>query len=142
LMRLIPFLGYHHVLMMFLAIAILILSILLAGCTSHTLTNVYLLSISYLNASTSSADPAQVNSNISNTFSNLTGAGTANNNFLEVRAGYMGICISHDAGKWLCSSGATTLANSLRTHTTSTSFPNSSGDPLNLIWIAGNSGTK
>ncbi|TVY27973.1 hypothetical protein LHYA1_G003510 [Lachnellula hyalina] len=92
------------------------MTILLAGCTSsNSLTNVYLLSVSYLNTTTLTADPAQVNSNISNTFSGLTGAGI-----------------------WLCSSSATTLANLLKSQTVGASlFEGSVGDPLNLIWIAG-----
>ncbi|TVY82200.1 hypothetical protein LSUE1_G007803, partial [Lachnellula suecica] len=138
---LIPFLGYHHVLMILLSVAIIVLSILLAGCTSsNSLTNVYLLSVSYLNATTPlpKVDAAQVNSNISNIFADITGAGTRNVTSLEVRAGYMGMCISQTTGIWLCSSSATTLANLLKSQTASAASVQGGGeDPLNLIWIAG-----
>ncbi|KAL3421141.1 hypothetical protein PVAG01_07586 [Phlyctema vagabunda] len=130
--RLIPFIGYHHVLMMLLAVVIIVFSIILAGCTSsNSLTNVYLLSISYLNSTTApEPNPAQVNTNASTTFSNLTNAN--NGTHLEVRAGYMGLCISQNVGVWLCSGSATALANLVKAQGVAVS----GGDPLNLIWIA------
>lgn len=50
----------------------------------------------------------------------------------------MSLCISQSTGMWLCSSSATTLANILKSQATATSLvEGDSGDPLNLIWIAG-----
>ena len=51
---------------------------------------------------------------------------------LEVRVGYMGLCIKETSGLWVCSKSANALANTIR-ETKSTA-----GDPLNLIWLANN----
>lgn len=118
-------------------VVIILFSIILAGCTSTSLTNVYLLSLSYLNATDhSKTDYAQVNANTSTLFRNLTGASDGLR--LEVRAGYMGLCISQVAGTWLCSSSTTSLANLLKTQSNILGGGGvGQGDPLNLIWIAG-----
>ncbi|PMD51401.1 uncharacterized protein K444DRAFT_601714 [Hyaloscypha bicolor E] len=122
------FLGYHHVMMMVLTVSIVLSSILLAGCSSSNMNNVYLLSLSY--ASTPShQDAVQVNPSISTTFANLTTPAPA----LEVRVGYMGFCMPDSTGDWICSRHAKSLAKTINnTHTSS------SGDPLNLLWIANN----
>lgn len=90
--------------------------------------NVYLLSLSY--ASTPShQDAVQVNPSISTTFANLTTPAPA----LQVRVGYMGFCMPDSTGDWICSRHAKSLAKTINnTHTSS------SGDPLNLLWIANN----
>ena len=108
-------------------------AIVLAGCTSTSLADVYLLSLSYANSSNpSKVDPAQVNANASSVFSNLTAADSGT--FLEVRVGYMGLCISQTVGMWLYSGSATSLANLLKTQRSGGEV--GQGDPLNLIWIA------
>jgi hypothetical protein len=113
-------------------------AILLAGCTSSGLSNVYLLSLSYQNASTppTHIDTSQVNPDISRSFASLAGAG--NNTYLEVRAGYMGMCISQASGIWTCSSSADVLANIVKGAASSggSTAEGKSVDPLNLIWIA------
>jgi len=111
-------------------------AIVLAGCTSTSLADVYLLSLSYTNSSNlSKVDPAQINANASSVFRNLTVAD--NGTFLEVRVGYMGLCISQTVGAWLCSGSATSLANLLKTQSSVLSGGEvGQGDPLNLIWIA------
>jgi len=135
-MRFIPFLGYHHVLMILMAIVIIVFSIVLSGCTaSNGLANIYLLSISYLNTTgpVAANSPAQVTGNISSTFIEL--AGTRNGTHLEVRAGYMGMCISQSIrGLWICSSSATTLVDLLKSQNSDSS--NIGHDPLKLIWMA------
>lgn len=103
-------------------------AILLAGCSTSGLSNVYLLSLSYVNNISSPAqiDQTQVNPNISAVFANLVGANTSAS--LEVRAGYFGLCMKQSAG-WVCDPSAETLANIIK---------DANGDPLNLIWLAKN----
>ncbi|KAH8805284.1 Ca2+ regulator and membrane fusion protein Fig1-domain-containing protein [Xylogone sp. PMI_703] len=124
--RFIPFLGYHHVLMILALIGTILLSILIAGCTSNGLKNVYLLSFQYADKthSPTKPDPVQVNPNISSTFSDIVKAGAAS---LEIRVGYLGLCMSQEAGEWVCSSSAHSLARLLKPE----------DDPLNLVWTAG-----
>jgi hypothetical protein len=105
-------------------------AIVVAGCTSHGLADVYLLSMSYVNSTTLAAIatyPEQVNTNISAVFGNI-----AKISSLEVRAGYLGLCMRQNPGKWECSSSAAFLAGIVELSSAST------GDPLNLIWIASN----
>lgn len=52
---------------------------------------------------------------------------------LEVRAGYMGLCVLLNHGDWICSTSATSLANILKLSSSST---NGTRDPLNLVYIA------
>jgi len=108
----------------------MIAAILLAGCTNTGLSNVYLLSLSYKENHPGSAKnrPLQVNPGISQVFTDLVNATTS----LEVRAGYMGMCMRESMGLWACSTNANTLANSIR------ELKGTAGDPLNLIWIANN----
>ncbi|KAH8595313.1 Ca2+ regulator and membrane fusion protein Fig1-domain-containing protein [Bisporella sp. PMI_857] len=111
----VPFIGYHHVLMICLVIGITTFSIVLAGCTSTSLSNVYLLSLSYIdNAQRPDPDP------------------------IQVRVGYMGLCISQNAGNWVCSNSGAALARLFKIaqeRGNEESFIG--GDPLNLIWMAG-----
>ncbi|KAF3387323.1 hypothetical protein F1880_001416 [Penicillium rolfsii] len=132
--------GYHHILMVFTIIAITLLSVLLAGCTSsNSLSNVYLLSLQYKATSSPIATvPGQVSTAISQAVHNLSQSGNSTN--LEVRVGYMGLCVTQrDTGR-ICSSSARVLANLIRAekvfikneNVTSEMTP----DPLNLIMIA------
>jgi hypothetical protein len=88
--------------------------------------NVYLLSLNYQNITQKSPDPAQINTNISETFANLTKDITTS---FEVRVGYIGLCVSASAGVWVCSGSVRGLADLVRGRDIE--------DPLNLIWIAG-----
>ncbi|KAL2063544.1 hypothetical protein VTL71DRAFT_5349 [Oculimacula yallundae] len=127
---LMSFLGYHHVLMVFLSIAIITTSIVVAGCTTPSLANVYLLSLRYLNSSTSttsSTHPEQLNPNISATFHNIS-----DHPSLEVRAGYLGLCVRQNSEKWHCSRSAPSLVEIVELSR------GSKDDPLNLLWIASN----
>ncbi|KAF4979513.1 hypothetical protein FZEAL_4281 [Fusarium zealandicum] len=120
--RFIPFLGYHHVLMILIAIAIILLSLLLAGCSSSSplIPDIFLLSI-YYQSYTAVPDTAQVDYNLHTAIENIAGDAR-----LQARVGYFGICINPDGGSWLCSNNATALAKEVDTDQ----------DPLNLIWLA------
>ncbi|KAJ5557220.1 Ca2+ regulator and membrane fusion protein Fig1-domain-containing protein [Penicillium frequentans] len=143
--RFVPMIGYHHVLMMVSMSAIILLSILLAGCTtSDSLSNVYLLSLRYTNNSEAATKPAQVSTMIQSAVYNVSQ--TNSGSTFEVRAGYMGLCISQgDVGR-VCSSNAKILANIVKAEKTSSATGNltteSSPDPLNLIMIAEEFRTK
>ncbi|KAL3426242.1 hypothetical protein PVAG01_03033 [Phlyctema vagabunda] len=121
-LRLIPFLGYHHVLMILIAIAIIVLSLLLAGCSSSSplIPDIFLLSL-YYEQYTPHPSTVQVDYNVHTAISNIVG----NTNF-AARVGYFGICISPDGGDWLCGNNATALANEVSVDQ----------DPLNLLWLA------
>uniref|UniRef100_L2FNQ9 Factor-induced protein 1 n=1 Tax=Colletotrichum fructicola (strain Nara gc5) TaxID=1213859 RepID=L2FNQ9_COLFN len=120
--RFVPFLGYHHVLMILIAIAIILLSLLLAGCSSSSplIPDIFLLSL-YYDSYTAVPDTAQVDYNVHTAIENIAGDAR-----LAARVGYFGICITPDGGSWLCSNNATALANEVSVDQ----------DPLNLIWLA------
>lgn len=138
---LIPWLGYHHVLMLLIAIAIILLckslnvprfrppiltstslALLLAGCssTSPLIPGIFLISL-YYQAYTPTYSPTQVDPGVTSAIANIVGRAV-----LEVRVGYFGICVTPDGGGWLCSNNATALAEEI----------NIDQDPLNLIWVA------
>ncbi|RDW78240.1 hypothetical protein BP5796_06092 [Coleophoma crateriformis] len=121
-LRLIPFLGYHHVLMILIAIAIILLSLLLAGCSSSSplIPEIFLISLYYqqYNAVPSTV---QTDYNVHTAISNIVGQAK-----FSARVGYFGICINPDGGAWLCSNNATALANEVSVDQ----------DPLNLLWLA------
>lgn len=118
----IPFLGYHHVLMILIAVAIILLSLLLAGCSSSSplMPDIFLISL-YYEHYTALPDTAQVDYNVNTAISNIVGSA-----HLQARVGYFGICVNPDGGSWLCSNNATALANEVSVDQ----------DPLNLIWLA------
>ncbi|KAH6709020.1 Ca2+ regulator and membrane fusion protein Fig1-domain-containing protein [Leptodontidium sp. MPI-SDFR-AT-0119] len=133
LMRFLPFLGYHHIIMIFLIFGTILLSIVVAGCTtSNNLQNVYILSLFYVptpNIPTMSS-PVQLNSNITSTFATIAATHSA----LQVRVSYLGICISQVHSQWMCSNNALTLSNLIKLYG---GVESGEQDPLNLIWIAG-----
>ncbi|WPG97796.1 Hypothetical protein R9X50_00057700 [Acrodontium crateriforme] len=120
--RLIPFLGYHHVLMILIALAIILLSLLLAGCSSSSplVPSIFLISFFY-QTYTPTYNPTQVDPGVTAAIANIVGQA-----HLEVRVGYFGICVGNDGGDFLCSNNATLLAEQVSVDQ----------DPLNLIWIA------
>ncbi|MDI1485074.1 MAG: hypothetical protein OHK93_000208 [Ramalina farinacea] len=120
--RFIPFLGYHHVLMILIAIAIILLSLLLAGCSSSSplIPGIFLISL-YYQSYPPVFDPAQVDPGVTTAIANIVGQAQ-----LEVRVGYFGICINPDGGAFLCSNNASSLATQVSVDQ----------DPLNLIWVA------
>lgn len=111
----------------------------MAGCTTTGLSNVYLISLSYVRSGTEppETDSGQSNPNITSTFQDL--ATSANQTSLEVRASYLGLCIKELAGDWICSSSISSLAKFFMSSAPQTLAGSSSngGDPLNLVWIAG-----
>ncbi|CAG8972614.1 hypothetical protein HYALB_00005383 [Hymenoscyphus albidus] len=121
-MRLIPFLGYHHVLMILIGLAIVLLSLLLAGCSSSSplIPDIFLISL-YYQSYPAVPSTAQADYNVHNAIATVVG-----NARLAARVGYFGICINPDGGSWLCSNNATALANEVTV----------ADDPLNLIWLA------
>lgn len=143
--RLIPFLGYHHILMIMIALAIILLctyalspyhtprfklthpptALLLAGCSSSSplIPGIFLVSFFYVQGGyTPAFSPAQVNPGITKSIAELVGS-----TCLEVRVGYFGICITYSDDGFLCSNNATLLAQQIA---------EVQQDPLNLIWVA------
>ncbi|KAI4734492.1 membrane fusion mating protein FIG1 [Aureobasidium sp. EXF-12298] len=120
--RLIPFIGYHHILMILIAVAIILLSLLLAGCSSSSplIPGIFLIDF-YYQTYTPTYDPAQVDPGVTAAIANIVGQTQ-----LEVRVGYFGLCIASDAGNYLCSNNATLLAEQISIDK----------DPMNLIWVA------
>jgi hypothetical protein len=146
--------AYHHVLMSVLAIEILffgkillrhtrsrsiripnsraLTALLLAGCSSSKLGHVYLLSLEYKNPSTLAiSDETIVSTGIAHAVQNVTENGDPPT--LQVRAGYMGLCIMPQDGEWICSTSAKSLANIMKISGRSI---NGTRDPLNLIYTA------
>ncbi|OQO08032.1 hypothetical protein B0A48_06825 [Cryoendolithus antarcticus] len=119
--RLIPFLGYHHVLMILIAVAIILLSLLLAGCSSSSplIPGIFLINF-YYDQYTPTYDPTQVDPGVTAAIANIVGQAQ-----LEVRVGYFGLCVNTD-GAFLCSNNATALAEQVSIDQ----------DPLNLVWVA------
>ncbi|KAI9824364.1 MAG: hypothetical protein M1819_000869 [Sarea resinae] len=120
--RLIPMFGYHHVLMILIAIAIILLSLLLAGCSSSSplIPGIFLISL-YYEPYRPTYSTAQVDPGVTAAIANVVGRAV-----LEVRVGYFGICVNPDGGSWLCSNNATSLAGQVSVDQ----------DPLNLIWVS------
>ncbi|KAF1847935.1 uncharacterized protein K460DRAFT_333458 [Cucurbitaria berberidis CBS 394.84] len=120
LQRLVPFLGYHHILMIGQVIVVVFISIILAGCSSYsTMTNIYILGLSYTNSTPSGL--TSVTRNLSQTLNGFKGSSQ-----LEVRVGYFGMCVRQRGIVWLCSSDADGLAQQIGPE----------NDPLNLIGTA------
>lgn len=114
--------SFHQIIMIIIAIAIVFLSILLAGCSSSSplIPSIFLISI-YYQKYTPVPSTAQVDYNAHNAIAVVAGDAV-----LQCRIGYFGICINPDGGSWLCSNNATALANEISLNQ----------DPLNLIWLA------
>ncbi|KUM64793.1 hypothetical protein ACN42_g2272 [Penicillium freii] len=125
--------------MLLSAIAVTLLSILLAGCSSsNSLSNIYLLSLEYTATEPSfSTTPGQVSSAIAHAIHDVSQTG--NGTTLEVRAGYMGICVTQSHTGRICSNNVKVLANLFQTQRSVNNGNTSTEivpDPLNLIMIA------
>ncbi|KAK2768254.1 hypothetical protein FQN54_000106 [Arachnomyces sp. PD_36] len=97
-------------------------AILVAGCSSQGLRNVYLLSLSYHKSSETQSQPSsQLNPSF---FADV--ANTSSSASLEVRVGYFGLCASLEGQGWTCATDSNSLTENL----------NATHDPLNLIWVA------
>ncbi|KAK1676415.1 Ca2+ regulator and membrane fusion protein Fig1-domain-containing protein [Colletotrichum godetiae] len=99
--RFVPVLGYHHVMMITLVFPIILLSVLLSGCTAENLNGLCLISLSY------SSEPSGTSSNQTETGSN-SNTTTADRPPLEVRVGYFGMCIK-SMNQWVCSTNSRVL---------------------------------
>ncbi|KAH4080810.1 hypothetical protein HBI38_228650 [Parastagonospora nodorum] len=99
---------------------IILISITLAGCSSYsTMTNIYILGMSYANSTHQSMGP-----NRQSQFNALQSLrGTAQ---LEVRVGYFGMCVRQQSILWLCTSDASLLTQEI----------GAMNDPLDLIGAA------
>lgn len=108
--------------MILIAVAIILLSLLLAGCSSSSpvIPSIFLISL-YYRSYPPNFDPAQVDPGVTTAIANIVGQA-----ILEVRVGYFGICINPDGGAFLCSNNASSLAGQVSVDQ----------DPLNLIWVA------
>ncbi|KAK4446783.1 Ca2+ regulator and membrane fusion protein Fig1-domain-containing protein [Podospora aff. communis PSN243] len=129
LYRLIPFIGYHHVLMIIALSAITLWSILLAGCTSYSLKDISLFSLSYRQDAdiAPSGNPLQLNPNVGDTFAGLMRK-SSSTIIQQVNVGFMAICLKLHAGTWICGTSAQDMVNGLA--------GGAATDPLNLIYVA------
>ncbi|KAJ5736579.1 Ca2+ regulator and membrane fusion protein Fig1-domain-containing protein [Penicillium malachiteum] len=96
--------------------------------------DVYLLSLQYKDISSLAlSDSSIVSTDIAHAVQNITKSGDEPT--LQVRAGYMGLCIMLTDGDWVCSTSASSLANIVKL---SSNAANDTRDPLNLVSIANN----
>ena len=110
----------------------MLIAILIAGCSSGNLSSVYLLSLEYKDTSSLALSASTiVSTEIAHAVQNVTHSGDEPT--LQVRAGYMGLCIMLNAGEWICSTNAKSLTNIVKLSSRAT---NGTRDPLNLIYIA------
>ncbi|CAG9983909.1 unnamed protein product [Clonostachys byssicola] len=115
---------YNHILMGLIAVAIILQSVLVAGCTSESLNSIFIFSLTYTNGEAQqNSNPSQVNPNASYILSTLAGNETS----LHIRAGYLGMCLTSGNG-WICSRRSEHLANFI--------LQSKAEDPLNLIFAA------
>ncbi|KAL4878138.1 Ca2+ regulator and membrane fusion protein Fig1-domain-containing protein [Aspergillus karnatakaensis] len=125
--RYIPMIGYHHMLMFISMIAITFLSLVLAGCSSQSIPNIYLLELSYVPSPDSNISRGHevLSPSFYTLVANFSSAGA-----LAARVGYFGICMNPNADGqstgWLCQSSAGALG----------AVVDGAGDPLNLLTIA------
>lgn len=95
-------------------------AISLAGCSSYsTMTNIYLLGLSYVNTTSTDLSPSKKTH--FDLLNDLKGPAR-----LEVRAGYFGVCVRQQGVLWLCSSDTDGLGQQI----------GSENDPLDLIGAA------
>src|SRR3954454_9170148 len=130
--RFFPVVGYHHVLMILIAIAIILLckstqvfdhrydllvwsnwlthisapALLLAGCSSASplIPDIFLISL-YYQQYPAVFSPSQVDPGVTTAIANIVG-----NANLLVRVGYFGICIQYSGSAFMCNDNATALA--------------------------------
>lgn len=104
----------------------LLTAILIAGCTSESLSGIYLIALSYA-SEVSELDGSESIAEASSTLSDLA----ANHTSLEIRAGYLGMCLLV-AGLTICSRNQETLEAFVRR----TVSGDEVGDPLSLVYAA------
>lgn len=115
--------GVHHYLMFIILVAVLLLSLLVSGCSSSSpqIPNIFVVNMFYKSYS-AVKDAAQANPSLASSIGNIV-----NSTELEVRVGYFGICILTDhRSSFVCNQNASALAK----------IVSRDQDPLNLIWVA------
>ncbi|KAL7785628.1 Ca2+ regulator and membrane fusion protein Fig1 domain-containing protein [Trichoderma ceciliae] len=123
----IPVPEYRHLIMMFMVFGIVLTCIILAGCTSKNLADVYLLSLSYR-----LDDPSKSSTKVSAALASLEG----NHASLQVRVSFMGLCARLPSGDWSCSSKIDNVANAVNNVLVEQAGSGDSHDPLRLVSIA------
>ncbi|KAK9434024.1 Ca2+ regulator and membrane fusion protein Fig1-domain-containing protein [Lipomyces doorenjongii] len=114
----------RHVFLLLLIVSIVLMSLLLAGCSSSfsVMPRIYLLNIGYNGGTVYQVNGATVvNPEASVVLGNIVGQTR-----LEVRIGYFALCLRSSPGAWLCSQNATSLAENLYAYQ----------DPINLLHVA------
>ncbi|KAL4909621.1 Ca2+ regulator and membrane fusion protein Fig1-domain-containing protein [Aspergillus multicolor] len=127
--RFVPMIGFHHILMFISLIAIIFLSLVVAGCSSQAMHDIYLLELSYVHPPVSSMGNGEEITSPS--FYSLV-ANVSSTGHLAARVGYFGICMARNTDGqltgWLCQSSVKILTAAI----------NASNDPLNVLAIADN----
>lgn len=124
--RFIPLLGFHHLLMIINSVSVLIWSIILAGCSTTGLNDVYIVSLSYKQPTVTPEHGLQLNSDTGPLIINQVNQ--SNNTIKRVNVGYFAFCVLPDTETWICDDDLTNVADILRR--------SSSSDPLNTLWLA------
>ncbi|KAI1094080.1 Ca2+ regulator and membrane fusion protein Fig1-domain-containing protein [Rostrohypoxylon terebratum] len=106
------------------AVVVVLSGLLITGCTTSSLSEIYIISISYQPSSFSAPDTGD-NATVSAAFDIASNA----RSIQEVRVGYLGLCVRTSSGSWVCDTSTLNLVRALDDA--------SQTDPLNLIW-AGN----
>ncbi|KAH6889256.1 Ca2+ regulator and membrane fusion protein Fig1-domain-containing protein [Thelonectria olida] len=126
-------LGYHHVLMMFESICILLLALVVAACTTTgTMQNLHLASFAYRQKTLpEESGSLMMNNTLQRVIFNLTLSATNNPaRVREVQVGYLSNCVKLDPGAWQCGIKAPNISSI------------EAFDPLRIVEIAHEFRTK
>ncbi|KAH8755796.1 Ca2+ regulator and membrane fusion protein Fig1-domain-containing protein, partial [Diaporthe sp. PMI_573] len=124
--RFVPFIGYHHVVMMLITGSIVLTGVLSAVCTTEGMRGVYLAAFSY---SESPVAPTE------NTIAAALASAVGNSSqLLEVRVGVLGVCAKLPSNTWACSSSFETISKQVALVQAGDS--NTSYDPLGITDLA------
>lgn len=98
-----PYIGYHHVLMMLLGVVVITLPLVLAGCTSAGPMQAFrLVSISYATEAPSPKE-AMLNATLGSSMLDLSMNETEGTPLVrEVQVGYFSICVRLESEDWQC----------------------------------------
>ncbi|GES61181.1 membrane fusion mating FIG1 protein [Aspergillus terreus] len=129
LAHIIRMIAYHHILMAINTVAMIMLSILVAGCSSRPMRNIYLMELSYQNdgwnSSLHNRELEVPNPSFYSVVANISSTGN-----LAVRVGYFGLCMATNTGgdpvSWICRGKAKKLVGLVE----------GVQDPLNILAIA------
>ncbi|KAE8149903.1 Ca2+ regulator and membrane fusion protein Fig1-domain-containing protein [Aspergillus avenaceus] len=125
----------HHILMVICLISIIILSVLVSGCSSTEMSNIYLISMEYNNITNPvRGEPVVINHAIAEHIYNISE--NRHETIRGVLTGYRGFCVIQRDGAHVCSTRAATLAKTINGR--NSRLRNTTVDPLNLIWMSQN----